>query len=48
MIDFKGQTLFHNAHQEISHTTSLSKQTLVDFRTKFPAYLDADDFEIRF
>jgi omega-amidase len=48
MIDFKGQTLFHNAHQEISHTTSLSKQTLVDFRAKFPAYLDADDFEIRF
>lgn len=44
LIDFKGNVLFKNRHQAIIHTQTLDKQVLDDFRIKFPAYLDADEF----
>ena len=46
IIDFKGETIFENAHEEVIHTTSLDKTALEQFRSKFPAHLDADRFEI--
>ena len=46
IIDFKGNRLFYEKDKEIIHTQTLSKLNLIDFREKFPAYLDADDFEI--
>ncbi len=41
-----GETLLHS--QEVAClTASLSAQHLSDYRKNFPAYLDADDFELR-
>ncbi len=47
VIDFKGNPVFYQKELEVIHSQSLSHQGLTDFRTKFPAYLDADDFTIR-
>jgi omega-amidase len=46
VIDFKGNPLFYQKDSEVINNQILSKQELDDFRTKFPAYLDADEFEI--
>jgi omega-amidase len=46
VIDFKGNPLFYQKDSEVINNQILSKQKLDDFRTKFPAYLDADEFEI--
>jgi omega-amidase len=46
VIDFKGNQAFYQKDSEIIHNQILSKKELEDFRTKFPAYLDADDFTL--
>jgi omega-amidase len=47
IIDFKGNPVFYQKESEVIHNEILKMQDLIDFRTKFPAYLDADDFVIR-
>ena len=42
----KGETLFFSENECIS-TVTLSRQDLDQFRAKFPAQLDADQFEIK-
>lgn len=46
VIDFKGNQLFYQKEGEVLNNQILSKTELEEFRAKFPAYLDADDFEI--
>jgi omega-amidase len=46
VIDFKGNPVFYQKNSEVIHSQILSKKDLEDFRTKFPAYLDADDFTV--
>ena len=46
VIDFKGNALFYQKNSEVISNQVLIKKELDDFRAKFPAYLDADDFEI--
>ena len=46
VIDFKGNAIFYQKDLEVIQNQVLNKKELDDFRTKFPAYLDADDFEI--
>lgn len=46
-INYKGEYLYYQKDQEEVHTVVLSKQDLVNFRTQFPAYLDADSFVIQ-
>lgn len=46
VIDFKGNPIFHQEDLEIIYSQKLNYQELIDFRAKFPAYLDADDFTI--
>ena len=46
VIDFKGNALFYQKNSEVIDSQVLNKKELDDFRAKFPAYLDADDFEI--
>ncbi len=46
VIDFKGNQLFYQKKSEVIANQILSKKELENFRTKFPAYLDADGFEI--
>ena len=46
IIDFKGNQTFYQTDSEAICTQVLTKQDLEDFRTKFPAFLDADNFEI--
>ncbi len=42
----KGETLAFSDTEEVINIT-LSKSNLTDFREKFPAHMDADDFEIK-
>jgi omega-amidase len=42
----KGESIFLKNDTEDISTITLSKSDLVDFRTKFPAQMDADRFEI--
>ncbi len=46
VIDFKGNQNFYQKELEIIHTQTLNYQELSEFRIKFPAYLDADNFTI--
>ncbi|MFA7471633.1 MAG: amidohydrolase [Spirosomataceae bacterium] len=46
IIDFKGQPLGKLTDKDEILTIALSKAALENFRTKFPAHLDADPFEI--
>ena len=46
VVSPKGQILFHAAHLEILQTLSLSWSDLVAYRESFPAWMDADSFEI--
>jgi omega-amidase len=47
VIDFMGNPVFEAKENEIVQTITLNKADLIRFRERFPAYLDADDFEIR-
>jgi predicted amidohydrolase len=47
VIHFKGLSLVDMGPMAGIQTQSLSYSDLVQFRTQFPAYLDADDFEIK-
>jgi omega-amidase len=47
IIDFKGNPVFYQKDLETINTQMINYQELMDFRAKFPAYLDADDFFIR-
>ncbi len=46
IIDYKGNQTFFQTDSEAICTQVLTKHDLEDFRTKFPAFLDADNFEI--
>ena len=47
IIDFKGELISHiNPHQNAIETITLSHAALKDFRSSFPAWMDADNFEI--
>ena len=46
VIDPMGQVLYHMADEEDINTITLSKEKLVEVRTKFPFLNDADDFTI--
>jgi omega-amidase len=46
VIDYKGEVQWRQADTEAIHQTTLSLPDLHAFRTKFPAHLDADRFEI--
>ena len=41
-----GAELFRQADTEVVHQQMLSLDTLMDFRKRFPANLDADQFTI--
>jgi omega-amidase len=45
-INPKGEVLDESVNEESIKTIELSKQELIDWRTKFPAYFDSDDFQI--
>ena len=47
VIDPKGEPIHDAGTQETIQTTELSAEVLHAWRTKFPAYLDADDFEMK-
>jgi len=48
LIDFKGNYLAEtNLREETVVTAVLQKDQLDDFRERFPAWMDADDFEIK-
>lgn len=46
VIDFIGNPIFEAQENEIIQTITLNKVDLEQFRERFPAYLDADDFTI--
>ena len=43
----KGEGIFFAETTELITSVSLKAQSLLDYRTKFPAYLDADEFTVR-
>ncbi len=46
LVDFAGKVVWSQANEEtIAHLT-LSKPKLEEFRKRFPAWMDADDFEV--
>jgi omega-amidase len=47
VIDFKGDVLFRETDTQLIHCQLLNKENLDAFRQKFPAYIDADGFEIQ-
>jgi predicted amidohydrolase len=47
VVDFKGTVLWSQAEEEYTLTITLSYQELADFRTRFPAHLDADTFTLQ-
>ena len=48
LINFKGEKISKTkAHEENLETITISRKELLDFRQKFPAYQDADDFIIQ-
>ena len=47
VISPKGEILYHSKDKEEIHTQILNLEALKNFREKFPAYLDADEFEIK-
>lgn len=47
LLDFKGEPIVDRPRdQAFLHTVTLERQPLEDFRDKFPAWRDADDFEV--
>ena len=47
VVDHMGEVLFSKAEQGVVSTLELDKAALDDWRRKFPASRDADEFEIR-
>ncbi len=47
VIDFKGTALLDCAANEGVYSVELNKKQLNTFREQFPAYLDADEFEVQ-
>lgn len=47
IINYKGQTIVSETEKEEILYAEINKKELDDFRIKFPAYLDADEFEIK-
>ena len=47
VIDFLGQHQVELREREQVATTTISAQALAEYRTRFPAMLDADAFELR-
>ena len=47
VIDMQGNELFYQKEEQVIKTISLKYSELKEFRQKFPAYLDADEFEIK-
>jgi omega-amidase len=47
VLDFMGQPIVECGAQPQVVTTTLNWQALQDFRTRFPAFLDADSFELK-
>uniref|UniRef100_UPI00404AA72E nitrilase-related carbon-nitrogen hydrolase n=1 Tax=Fulvivirga sp. TaxID=1931237 RepID=UPI00404AA72E len=43
----KGEALYFSEEKESISTITLSKQDLGNFREKFPAHLDADEFDVK-
>jgi len=48
VISPKGDAIFTNEGDDISRTIELSAHALQSFRDRFPAFIDADDFNIEF
>lgn len=48
VIDFKGKDISDNSQRKGLIYATLSKEKLESFRSKFPAHLDADPFEIKY
>ncbi len=46
VIDSKGVTTWFADDREVIETTTLDAQTLKEHRDRFPAYLDADEFNV--
>lgn len=47
LIDFKGTKLTNiKAHQQQSETIEIHKEDLIQFRQRFPAHIDADNFSL--
>ncbi|OFY67802.1 MAG: amidohydrolase [Bacteroidetes bacterium RIFCSPLOWO2_02_FULL_36_8] len=47
LVDPKGEELFHSSHEEIIKTITLDKNFITGYRNTFPAFRDADNFDIR-
>ncbi len=47
LIDYKGSVIINSGEEVSTRIVEIDKQTLLDFRQKFPAYLDGDSFEIQ-
>jgi predicted amidohydrolase len=48
LFDPKGGKILFIEDEEDIKTIALSQESLVDYRNKFPAYLDADSFQIKY
>ena len=46
VIDFDGKHRVQMQSEEAIKTISLDKQSLLEYREKFPAYLDADKYDL--
>lgn len=46
IISPKGETIYTNEGADLSRTVELSANSLLAFRDRFPAYMDADEFSI--
>ncbi|MDF5691397.1 amidohydrolase [Aquirufa aurantiipilula] len=46
IVSFKGEEIVHLWDEDTIQTSSISKESLQEFRDKFPAHLDADAFEL--
>lgn len=45
--DFKGEILTFSANEEVILSVSLDYESLMQFREKFPAWMDADEFQFK-
>jgi predicted amidohydrolase len=48
VIQPDGEIVFTERYREIIETVTLKRDVLETYRKNFPAYLDADEFEIKF
>jgi omega-amidase len=47
VVSYKGELLFQQPDKESLYTFRLDKEALSEFREKFPAFLDADEFDLK-